>query len=196
MVYQEARLQNEATPAAGAPSVITASIDEKPGVPQAWIVAQFGGWRTPSCDKSGSSPKPNSKPLRRAYCNCGTMSAGTYMQRRRPWSVKERMKARCLPPRAQAAQLGRIQGLRISAMEPLMAGQSFSSWRRKFRCRAESSDLERGMLYVYHIIYILQAKKINNLFWSVFPPSLRHYESRGFFLAARRIASAPAQNHP
>jgi transposase len=32
MVYQEVQLQNEANPAAGAPSVITVSIDEKPGV--------------------------------------------------------------------------------------------------------------------------------------------------------------------
>jgi hypothetical protein len=32
MVYQEVQLQNEASPAAGAPSVITVSIDEKPGV--------------------------------------------------------------------------------------------------------------------------------------------------------------------
>src|SRR5580658_7590369 len=32
MVYQEVQLQNEAHPAAGAPSVITVSIDEKPGV--------------------------------------------------------------------------------------------------------------------------------------------------------------------
>lgn len=32
MVYQEVQLQNEANPAAGAPTVITVSIDEKPGV--------------------------------------------------------------------------------------------------------------------------------------------------------------------
>ena len=32
MVYQEVQVQNEAHPAAGAPSVITVSIDEKPGV--------------------------------------------------------------------------------------------------------------------------------------------------------------------
>jgi transposase len=32
MVYQEVQLQHEANPAAGAPSVITVSIDEKPGV--------------------------------------------------------------------------------------------------------------------------------------------------------------------
>jgi transposase len=32
MVYQEVQLQNEANPAAGAPSVITVSIDEKPGI--------------------------------------------------------------------------------------------------------------------------------------------------------------------
>ena len=32
MVYQEVQLQNEAAPAVGAPSVITVSIDEKPGV--------------------------------------------------------------------------------------------------------------------------------------------------------------------
>jgi hypothetical protein len=32
MVYQEVQLQNEANPAAGAPAVITVSIDEKPGV--------------------------------------------------------------------------------------------------------------------------------------------------------------------
>ena len=32
MVYQEVQVQNEANPAAGAPSVITVSIDEKPGV--------------------------------------------------------------------------------------------------------------------------------------------------------------------
>jgi len=32
MVYQEVQLQNQANPAAGAPSVITVSIDEKPGV--------------------------------------------------------------------------------------------------------------------------------------------------------------------
>jgi len=32
MVYQEVRLQNEANPAAGAPAIVTVSIDEKPGV--------------------------------------------------------------------------------------------------------------------------------------------------------------------
>ena len=94
----------------------------------------------------------------RACCSCGTHWAGTYRQRRRPWSEKESRKAGCLSPRAQAAQLGRMQGLRTSDREPLIAGQSLSSWRKKFWRSAEAADVEGGMEYVYHITYIHRKK--------------------------------------
>jgi hypothetical protein len=55
------------------------------------------------------------------------------------------MKDGCLSPPAQAAQLARMQGLRTSDRDPLMAGQSFWSWRKKFWRSLESIEFECGM---------------------------------------------------
>jgi hypothetical protein len=85
------------------------------------------------------------------------------------------MKAGCLSPRAQAAQLGRMQGLRTSDRDPLMAGQSFASWRKKFWRSLEAVEFECGMLYVSHVTYILRKRKMKEFPIPDFPPSLRHY---------------------
>src|ERR1017187_1314407 len=85
------------------------------------------------------------------------------------------MKAGCLSPLAQAAQLGRMQGLRTSDREPLIAGQSFSSWRKKLLRSVESADLGSGMEYISHIPYIQRKRKKKAFPIANSPPSLRHY---------------------
>src|SRR2546426_5793222 len=78
------------------------------------------------------------------------------------------MKAGCLSPRAQAAQLGRMQGFRISAREPLIAGQSFSSrWRKSWR-RAESEDLGCVMICIYYHIHTIARNRLKD-FGADFP---------------------------
>src|SRR5260370_31762640 len=73
------------------------------------------------------------------------------------------MKAGCLSPRAQAGQLGRMQGLRTSAKEPLMAGQSFSNWSTKRWRRFESGSVGFFIVYVYHITYIHTYIQVKNV---------------------------------
>src|SRR3974377_1979365 len=56
-----------------------------------------------------------------------------------------------------------MQGLRTSAREPLMGGQSFSSWRRKFSRRAASEDFEFGIVCICHNIHTKARRKCKKL---------------------------------
>src|SRR3974377_849454 len=56
-----------------------------------------------------------------------------------------------------------MQGLRTSAREPLMGGQSFSSWRRKFWRRAASEDFEFGIVCICHNIHTKARRKCKKL---------------------------------
>ena len=77
----------------------------------------------PRAKSSCSRRRPFWRPRRKS----GTRSLGTYIQRRRLPSVKEKIQEGCLSPRAQAGQCLRMQGFLTRAREPLSGGQRLGS---------------------------------------------------------------------